>query len=387
MLHAIVPTESPAPLPAVTAAVPLPAPRCAITIRAARLDDLPCIDALQKIHARMVGWFPRKQIESYITRGDVLVADGGIKAPGDHGINGADSDSAPRRLDASMPSPLGYCIARDRYCGRDDVGIFYQLNVAPGSQRHLVGAALVQATIAKAAYGCRLYSCWCAQDISANRFWEACGFVPLAFRAGSRGKQRIHIFWQRRVRMDDGETPFWFPCQTRGGAIREDRLVLPIPPGTHWSDAKPHLAPTQSRQPPQHKEVHGAVASRQVSDQPPAAAAARRRTVGLMCGGRVRSAMKRQAAAASHIAMPRIIELPKPRQRRTYEAVHFAKARELRDRFLEDLNATDAMGSLLIRAKYDVGRELPPLAPFALKESGRPRLATRDQGPSPSHHL
>ena len=27
------------------------------------------------------------------------------------------------------------------------------------------------------------------------------------------------------------------------GAIREDRLVLPIPPGTHWSDAKPLILP------------------------------------------------------------------------------------------------------------------------------------------------
>jgi hypothetical protein len=29
------------------------------------------------------------------------------------------------------------------------------------------------------------------------------------------------------------------PSQTTGGAIREDRLVLPIGPGVHWADVKP----------------------------------------------------------------------------------------------------------------------------------------------------
>ena len=34
-------------------------------------------------------------------------------------------------------NPLGYCISRDQYFKRDDVGIIYQMNVAPGgAQRH-----------------------------------------------------------------------------------------------------------------------------------------------------------------------------------------------------------------------------------------------------------
>src|ERR1051326_8634541 len=100
----------------------------------------------------------------------------------------------------------------------------------------------------RAAYGCRLFCCWCAQDLEANRFWEALGFVPLAFRAGSRGRgkngaARVHIFWQKRIREGDVTTPWWFPSQTTSGSIREDRLVFPIPPGTHWSDAKPIVLP------------------------------------------------------------------------------------------------------------------------------------------------
>src|SRR5881227_1087047 len=116
----------------------------------------------------------------------------------------------------------------------------------PDRQRSLVGATLVKAMFERAAYGCRLFCCWCAQDIEANRFWESLGFVPLAFRAGSREKGRVHIFWQRRVRAADETTAYWFPSQTTGGSIREDRLVFPIPPGVGWREAMPVLLPGES---------------------------------------------------------------------------------------------------------------------------------------------
>src|ERR1700759_2153209 len=117
------------------------------------------------------------------------------------------------------------------------------MNVVPAHQRGLIGATLVKAMFDRAAYGCKLFCCWCAQDIEANRFWESIGFVPLAFRAGSEKKSRVHIFWQRRIREGDTTTPYWFPSQTGGGSIREDRLVLPIPPGMKWDDEMPRLLP------------------------------------------------------------------------------------------------------------------------------------------------
>ena len=36
---------------------------------------------------------------------------------------------------------------------------------------------------------------------------------------------------------------YWFPHQTGGGVLRADRLVFPIPPGTHWSDVLPIVLP------------------------------------------------------------------------------------------------------------------------------------------------
>src|SRR5262249_41546540 len=152
---------------------------------------------LQRKHARMVGWFPTKQLETNITQGHVLIAESGSER-------------------------VGYCISRDRYFKRDDCGIVYQLNVVPSKHRGLIGATLIKAVFDRAAYGCKLFCCWCAQDLQANHFWESIGFVPLAFRtgsrkAGSKKEPRIHIFWQRRIREGDTETPYWFPAETSGG--------------------------------------------------------------------------------------------------------------------------------------------------------------------------
>src|SRR5882724_11413348 len=93
---------------------------------------------------------------------------------------------------------VGYCMSQDRYFKRDEVGIVYQMNISPGAQRKLVGATLLKAVFESAPYGCKLFCCWCAQDLDANYFWESMGFIPLAFRTGAsgrsaRGQLRTHI--------------------------------------------------------------------------------------------------------------------------------------------------------------------------------------------------
>jgi hypothetical protein len=262
-----------------------------------------------------------------------------------------------------VPIPVGYCIAKDKYSGRDDVGIIYQLNVMPARQKHLVGAMLIQATFARAAYGCRLFSCWCAQDIQANFFWEALGFFPLAFRTGSRGKQRTHIFWQRRVREGDVTTPLWYPCETRGGAIREDRLVFPIPPNVHWRDAKPIVLPGSPLDPggelvplvnaAQKREPRRIVSTAQkiavVRSQSkhlrglPAGKAA------VITGGGIRYINR-----ADHVPESKSNPAPKEPAAK-FDPKFAAMTRQLRDQYLERLNAqpVPALG------KYEPGRPLP----------------------------
>jgi hypothetical protein len=73
-------------------------------------------------------------------------------------------------------------IGQDQYLKRDDLGIIYHVNVVPTKHRRLIGATLIKEMFDRAAFGCRLFCCWCAQDIEANIFGNRWGFVPLAFR-------------------------------------------------------------------------------------------------------------------------------------------------------------------------------------------------------------
>jgi hypothetical protein len=242
---------------------------------------------------------------------------------------------------------LGYIIAQDRYFKRrDDVGIVYQLNVGPVAQRKLIGATLLKAVFDRAAYGCRLFCCWCAQDIEANRFWEAMGFVPLAFRAGSEKKSRVHIFWQTRIRAGDATTPWWFPAKTDAGALREDRLVLPIPPGLHWSDEMPRIPANAASQP--------AIEDRRV------AVKARRAKAALDMSPPTRHGPRQYGAPPPVMPAPQVVEKPKPQKKPKVKADPklVSAARELRDRYLEQINITP----LLPVGKYDVSRalEAPP---------------------------
>ena len=222
-------------------------------IRQGTADDLPWVDAMQKAQSREVGFLPRMALEGKVRLGQVLVAEGdGRQETGDgqmpedatNGCSGSDRLLSP----VSRLLPLAYLIAADRYFRRDEVGYVTQINVRPEWRRSLVAAALLRAQFERSAYGCRLYCCWCAQDLRANEFWEAMGFVPIAFRTGSRtkgrkGTPRMHIFWQKRIREGDDVTPYWYPSQTGGGELREDRLVFPIPPGVSWRDVLPVVLP------------------------------------------------------------------------------------------------------------------------------------------------
>ena len=351
-------------------------PRCSMSVRPATAADIPFIDALQRMHTHMVGWMPGKQIESKINSELVLIAE-------DELLRG---------------TQLGYVIAKDQYMKRDDVGIIYQLNVMPLRQRHLVGASLVKACFERAAYGCRLFSCWCAQDIQANWFWESIGFIPLAFRTGSRAKQRIHIFWQRRVRGNDegagnsGGTPYWFPSQTSAGAVGEDRIVLPIPQGTHWRDAKPLVLPGIPVEPevPLGATLPGGqpVRVRPDTGQPKLTRAQRAVIMrsqskhlggvplgkkAVLRGGRIKY-INRPDYVPELDAPEELMEPAKPKRPRNSQPrakndpKYIAAARELRDRYLEQINTPGERLLPAAHGKYDVSRQLES-APTQLKQT------------------
>jgi hypothetical protein len=82
-----------------------------VTVRPATLDDIPFMDGLQAQYPKQLGRFATSWFEGYIKTGGVLIAE---------------EDEGERLA-------LGYVISRDRYQKRDELGIIYQLCVAPAS--------------------------------------------------------------------------------------------------------------------------------------------------------------------------------------------------------------------------------------------------------------
>lgn len=352
--------------------------RMSINIRPATLADLPFIDRLQKAQSREVGFLPTAALEGKVRLGQCLIAE----AVGSRQRAEGSEENADVGLPTAYclpPTPIGYLIGSDRYFKRDEIGYITQINVVPEFRRSLVAASLLQAQFDRSAYGCRLYACWCAQDLKANEFWEAMGFTAIAFRTGSRtrggrrpevvkpevggresevggrkvsdsslptthhprltraSRARIHIFWQKRVRAEDVATPWWYPSQTGGGEMREDRLVFPIPPGVSWRDVLPVVLPDD-----QSSEVRGQSSGN--TEKKPARARAKK----VLKSPRMKGGLWfREEAIVEKIAPVKGEAKPTIDPRLT------ALSRELRDRWQERAGA----GLILpAPAKHDVRR-------------------------------
>ena len=314
----------------------IPIPKIDVSVRVATLADVPFMDALQKRNGKALGHFTWKQFEEYVEMGSVLVAEADVKRE-----YVKREEASPHVFTSSRF--MGYIIHRDRYLKRDELGVIFQLCVTQGEQRKLVGATLVREAFARSAYGCRLYCLWCAQDLEANHFWESLGFVPIAFRAGSANKRRVHIFWQKRIVEGDSQSQWWYPFQTAGGALRADRVVFPIPAGVRWQDVEAVRLPTEdvaraSRPclPGRRKKDTGETPVLRNMPRP-------------MGGFRFQSEIEAELPAKT----PRG-KKPKATPAKI-DPKHLRAARELRDRWMEHVNA----GGLQLESdgKYDVARQ------------------------------
>ncbi len=336
---------------------PLPVPRAPVRVRLATMEDIPFMDALQKQHSKQLGYFPTKQFEGYVETGGVLIAEGGGSGGGGTWAE-PDSDLCPHPTSPAPTSPQGYVISRDRYLKRDELGVIYQMCVAPEVRRGLVAATLLKEVFERSAYGCRLYCCWCAQDLAANRFWEAMGFIPIAFRGGSAKKKRVHILWQKRIVEGDVETKYWYPAKTDGGAMGADRIVLPIPPGVHWSDPMPVIRVEAERM----KDEGGRM--KQIGERKRSCKSPK---VGEVASPEVPTKAPVQFGPPgvmppppppSPVAEKSVVAKPRARRKATpVDPKWIAMSRELRDRWFERMN--DEPGFLEANGKYDVAKALP----------------------------
>ena len=330
-------------------------PRVGIRIREGTREDVAFIDRMQKAHSRELGFLPLMAIEGKIKLGQVLIAEVDSRQRAEdrkdedsgHGAGSASSSSLSTALCPLPSSPIGYLIAADRYCRRDEIGYVTQINVLPEYRRHLVAAKLLQAQFDRSAYGCRLYGCWCAQDLKANEFWEAMGFTAIAFRTGSRTKgkdatgksaPRIHLFWQKRIRPSDTTTPWWYPAKTEGGEMREDRLVFPIPAGVHWRHVLPIVLPETANAaidgttPPVLPSPASGAGTKRGTDKPKSRKEPAKPTAGLWFGGAPKATEDDRAARAEARAVARAEAKAAAAK---VDPRLAALSRELRDRWAE----------------------------------------------------
>jgi hypothetical protein len=189
------------------------------------------------------------------------------------------------------------------------------------------------------------------------------GFVPLAFRTGSERKSRVHIFWQKRIRSGDATTPWWFPSQTSGGSIREDRLVLPIPPGTHWSDAKPLVLPgagdcglRSSDCGGKELETAKPVRKRPASSANPKSALRTPQSLPPTPAPKNRLWFAPPAPPAPAVTEQVTKVKRPPRVKQKNDPRYVAAARELKDRWLEHVNTGQYLPTA--NAKYEIGRAI-----------------------------
>lgn len=130
-------------------------------------DPLPYVLDLARKHYEEIGFLPAPRLEQYRDRGQLWTAD----------ENG---------------EPCGFLVWGNGW----PVLRVYQVCIQYDAQRRLHGAALIGRLINKAeAEGYDRISCWVADDIPANDFWNAMGFRKSGEREGGKHRQRKHNAW------------------------------------------------------------------------------------------------------------------------------------------------------------------------------------------------
>jgi hypothetical protein len=201
----------------------------------------------------------------------------------------------------------------------------------------------------------------------------------------------VHIFWQKRIRRGDDQTAWWYPSGTDGGAIREGRVVLPIPPGVHWSEARAmevgeevgeEVASGECRVASEdvklmEEKKHGRAAcgtgeerkhgraGRGTGEEKKHGRAARgtgkteeeKPKEQIILTGVLHFASPALAASAAAVATKPAKPRRAKREKVRVDPVIAAKARELRDRWMDAVNAGQAQVALPA-AKYEVSRQL-----------------------------
>ena len=154
---------------------PKPDRLAATIIEPTPADDLLYARSLMRSHTEQVGFLPDAALRWYADHGCVWSA----------GING---------------DPVGYLVAKPLKSA-PAVHAILQACIQMDARRMHSGLALVAHVCQLARENGRdIVQCWCRDDIEANHFWKAAGFVEITRKSGGERRGREVILYRRAVR-------------------------------------------------------------------------------------------------------------------------------------------------------------------------------------------
>lgn len=183
--------------------------RHASHIRVATSKDLAFIKHLAARNSNAVGFIPDAGVLNYVDAGCVT-------------ITRENDDEA------------GYLLARPREAGRAYIRPIVQAAVCFDARRRRHALSLVD-DLARAAFvsGQLLLQCWCREELEANDFWQAAGFIAVARRHAGSARGKPCILWRR-------------PLSTAATAVLA--TISPthrvFGPGGRWLDSTTAVLPT-----------------------------------------------------------------------------------------------------------------------------------------------
>ncbi len=150
-----------------------PETRHASDIRAATSADLAFVKHLANRNSNAIGFVPTAGLLNYLDAGCITIT------------NENDAEA-------------GYILARPRVAGATYIRPIVQAAVCFDARRRRHALSLVN-DLARAAFisGQLLLQCWCREELEANDFWRAAGFIAVARRHAGTGRGKPCILWRR----------------------------------------------------------------------------------------------------------------------------------------------------------------------------------------------
>lgn len=162
-------------------------------IRLATLADLSYVTSLAKTFSNQIGFIPKCGIEQYLEKSAVLLA-------------------------TENDSPAGFLVGNPALIWQPLLRPISQAAIQFDAQRHSHGRQLVElvADLARSAGQIGIQAN-CREDLDANAFWHAAGFIKICYMQPRNARQKTVICWRKPLVK---KLPLWFAAPPKRAGYR-----------------------------------------------------------------------------------------------------------------------------------------------------------------------